>query len=211
MKKQFSIVLCIAMIFTMLVTLSGCGAKESEKFVGTWETDIDMTQAINEGFAEDAETADYLKVDSFKISMVFAFNEDGTYKIDINEEAFNNAYNGLVQSFRDGMKAYLEAAAKKEGLNVSADEMLKISGTTMDAIVNEALDKGTLLESFNEMKGEGTFEVKDGSLNLTDKQTNEVSSESYEFVSDSELKLVKPENSDDKDLDAIYPLILKKK
>ena len=50
------------MIFAMLVTLSGCGEKESEKFVGTWETELDMTETINEGFSEDAEMAKYLKV-----------------------------------------------------------------------------------------------------------------------------------------------------
>lgn len=50
------------------------------------------------------------------------------------------------------MKAYLEATAKKEGLEISADEVLKLSGTTMDALVNESLDKNTLMESFQRNK-----------------------------------------------------------
>lgn len=211
MKKQLSIVLCIAMIFAMLATLSGCGEKEKDKFVGTWKTDLDMTEMINEGFSEDADMATYFKFDEFKITMVFTFNEDGTYKSDIDEDAFNTAYDGLVQSFTKGMKDYLEATAKKQGLNLSADEMLKLSGTTMDAAIKESLNKDTLKNSFDEIKGEGTFEAKDGNLILTDSKTNETSSESYEFVSDSELKLVKPANSDGEELNKIYPLILKKK
>ena len=214
MKKHFSITLCIAMIFAMLVTLSGCGEKESEKFVGTWETELDMTETINEGFSEDAEMAKYLKVDDFKLTMVFTFHEDGTYKIDMDEEAFNNTYNGLVQSFKDGMKAYLEAPAKKEGLEISADEVLKLSGTTMDALVNESLDKNTLMESFSGIKTEGKFDAEDGRLYTTDSKTSEINKEeyeSYEFISDSELKLVEPVGSDDEDLNELYPLTLKKK
>ena len=211
MKKQLSIVLCIAMIFAMLVTLSGCGEKEKDKFVGTWKTDLDMTEMINEGFSEDADMATYFKFDEFKITMVFTFNEDLKYKSDIDEDAFNTSYDCLVQSFTKGMKDYLEATAKKQGLNLSADEMLKLSGTTMDAAIKESLNKDTLKNSFDEIKGEGTFEAKDGNLILTDSKTNETSSESYEFVSDSELKLVEPANSDGEELNKIYPLILKKK
>lgn len=59
-----------------------------------------MTETINEGFSEDAEMAKYLKVDDFKLTMVFTFHEDGTYKIDMDEEAFNNTYNGLFSPSR---------------------------------------------------------------------------------------------------------------
>ena len=84
MKKHISMILSVVMAIAMLTMLTGCGS-ETEKFIGTWETTVNLTDTINQQFAEDEEMANYLKADKFELRMLFTFNEDGTHKVSIDK------------------------------------------------------------------------------------------------------------------------------
>ena len=113
------------------------------------------------------------------------------------------------------MKKYLEDTAKASGLNMSIDELLTLSGTTMDALSEELINqiKSSSDTMVKDMELEGKFEVKDGKLynnDNKDEAINEQEYETYEFVNDNELKLLEGFGEDNEEAKELYPVTLKK-
>lgn len=213
MKKTVAIILCISMLCATMAMLSGCG-KEESKFIGSWKADINMAAALNEGFAEAPEMAEYLKVDKFMVVMNFTFNEDGTYSCSMDKDSLMTALEGLKDPLAEGMTAYFKAMFDSEGLDTSVDESLGSLGIDMDSMMDQVLSSVDLDSMEDEMKTEGKYKVKDGKLFTTDSLSSEIDKNKYDvYEFDGEdLKLLEAVGADeDEELMAeMYPLTLKK-
>lgn len=207
MKKNISIVLTIMMLIASFTILSGCG--EKNRFIGNWSATIDMTDMIHEIFSDEPEMEEYVKFDDFEVTMLLTFNEDGTYKMALDEEAFHTSLEELKKSFKDGMKDYVIAMTKEQGIEVSTEDM----NDMLDGLISEAFDEETMRQAFSGAESEGKYEYKDGKLYTTDKDSKIDKNvyETYEFVSDSELRLLESVGEDEEVMDGIYPMTLKKK
>ena len=85
MKKSISLVVSVLVILTLMLSLTGCD--EQKKFVGSWESSVDMTDYINQEMAkEEEELAEYLKIKEFELVLKMTFKDDGTYKASIDEK-----------------------------------------------------------------------------------------------------------------------------
>ena len=127
--KKCGITLSV-LLLTLCLLLSGCGGSDKDKFVGTWSANVDMTDIINDSLAEDPETAEYFTVDNFGMTLLFTFEEDGSYKITADEDAFAKSCDSLIETITEGATKYLEDTAKAEGLDMTADDMLGICGAS---------------------------------------------------------------------------------
>ena len=215
MKKCLSIALCLGLVFTMLFMFTGCN--EQKKFVGKWESEIDMTDFINEGMGLDDEMAEYVAIEDFEIVMQLIFNSDGTYKRTVDENSLEDTLEDAKEDLKDGMMDYFKAYLKESGLNMTVDELLEASEVDLDELVEEALGKKVMDEMVDSMTDEGNFEVKDGKLFMSDGLDYEIDEEVYETyeLNGDELKLIEAVGGDDdedlKDLaDELYPMVFER-
>lgn len=212
MKKLFVRVICLVMILSMVTLVSGCSS-EQDKFVGTWQAEVNMADFFNEGVGEDEEMAEYLSVDEFILVLQMSFADNGTYKMTVNETAAAEALESLKEDLKSGMQKYFESVIAESGLSMSVDEMLSLSGTTMDALLEEALGEELLDEMISEMTSEGNFEAEDGKLYLSDGLEYGVDKNIYETyeISEDEMKWLESVGSEDEEgMDDLYPLTFKK-
>ena len=212
MKKYISIIFSIALVFVMLATLSGCGDKS--KFIGSWEADVDLSDIINEQIKNEPQMAEYIKFNDITIKFKFEFKEDDTCTLSVDKDDFNKTYDKIVNTFTEGVKKYLEAAAEQYGNGMTADDILNASGMDMNALINQAINKDDILNSFEEAEVNGKFKVEDGKLYTS----NDVNSDSdmdnyltYEIINDSEIKLIDSSDDDNEAFKQMLPMTLKKK
>lgn len=215
MKKCLSIALCLGLVLTMLFMFTGCN--EQKKFVGKWESEIDMTDFFNEGMGLDDEMAEYVVIEDFEIVMQLIFNSDGTYKRTVDEDSLEDTLKDAKEDLKDGMMDYFEAYLEDTGLNMSVDELLKASEVDLDELVDEALGEKVLDKMVDDMTDEGNFEVKDGKLFMSDDLDHEIDEDVYETyeLNGDELKLIESVGGDDdedlKDLaDELYPMVFER-
>ena len=210
-KKSIASFLCICLALSMLLACTGCKSSgDAEKFVGEWEANVDMTDMLNNMLTSDpdtAELADYIKVDSYVLTLNFTFNNDGTYKIAIDRDALSTTTDALLATLKTGVMDYFEdmvnEMASAEGVTVEEvldalgvadlEEFLAVSGVDMD----DMFDMDTMLTAFDAVESSGKYTAKDGELRLTS-DSNELDIENYEFTSDTEVKLV--DQTDDGEL-----------
>lgn len=212
MKKMMKRILSLAVVSVMLVLLTACG--EQDKFIGSWEAEVNMAEYIMKSMVEeDAEVAEYFDIEDFTLVLQMTFNSDGTYTKGIDMEAAKEAFAGLQKDFENGVTKYLEDVIKTSGLDMSVEDVLEASGTTLDEMVEESFGSSVLVELAEEMKSGGNFEVKEGKLYLSDGEENTIDENVYETyeISKDELKLLESIGSEDEDdVEELYPLIFKR-
>lgn len=212
-RKSMSLMLCLSLMCALLLACSGCGNKEKDALVGTWETTLDMTDMVNDemkaGLGSDAaEMMKYLTIDDFSIKVSLTFNSDDTYKMSVDEKALEDCVDNVINIFRDGIEKYFEELIAQQGIDMTVDEVLEAMNMgTLDDLIEEAFDRDDLMSSVDDMESSGKFEVKGGVMYLTDKDGTGM--ESYKL--DGNKLTLTGEGVDDSDLEAFYPLVFTKK
>jgi len=96
---------------------------------------------------------------------------------------------------------------------MTVDEMLQMSGTTFDALVEEAFGDAMLNEMISEFETEGKYKVEDGKLYMSEDLDSEIDEEvyeTYEFSGD-EFKLLESFGDEDaEEFKDLYPIVFKK-
>lgn len=220
MKRILSAILVLIMTVSMSVLLSGCG--EKDKFVGSWVAEINMADAVNSQLAEIPQFGDYIKISDFNFRIDYTFNSDSTYTVSADNNDMDTITENLKTDFKNGIAKYFEAIIKAQGYEMTVDEFLSYSGTSLDEFMGKNFDENELTAEFNKIfdsfNTKGTFKAKDGIL-TTIQENDTYTEEYYEFVNDTEVKLkgLVDEESYELDgdelsvMDVIYPMTLKKK
>lgn len=173
-----------------------------------------MTEYINEGMASQEEVAEYIKIDNFTLELKVTYNEDGTYKMYADADAAKAAFDGVKADFTEGMRKYFEDYIESSKINMTVDEVLSLSGTTIEAVVEEALSDDVLNEMVSEMSAEGKYKAQDGKLYMLEVLEYNIDEDEYETyeVSGDEFKLLASVSADgnEDDLSALYPMTFKR-
>ena len=219
MRGSMRKIVSMLLIAVMLLAFVGCGNSKSgdkEKFVGTWNATLDMTDVLNEslreGIAEEDETmADYFSVDKFDFVVEFTFNEDGTYSTTVDEASLNRSSDALKASVKDGLMRYFEDMVAEMDLDMSVEDLLDLSGRSIDALLDEALPTDLFDDVLDEFRLKGNWKAENGKLHTTesvDESIDKNAYELYEFTSNGDIKLSLVDDSEDES--GVFPMILKK-
>lgn len=210
MKKVLAILLSIVMIASICM-LTGC-SDESAKFVGTWEAEIDITDALNQ-MAAETEGMEDLVVNDVTLKMQFIFNEDGTYTAGSTEEYINEFVDNYIAQIEDYLIEMLEKEIESSGLDMTVDEVLALSGTSLDALIEEMKAGVDAEEMIGDMESQGEYKAMAGKLYMSDKEITLVDcidSEiytTYEFDGDT-LTFIDEIGTEDVESDEMSELIL---
>ena len=170
-KRIAALLLALVMVFALCACSDSGSGKDKDKgekktdaelIVGTWETEMSMTDYYGDDMGELEGMEAYFDFDKIKITMTFEFEEDGTYTMSVDgDEAEIKAIlrDGCVKLMNDmleGTGYTIEDAAAEEGM--TADEYI-------DALMEESFGSGDLIDVDDEL---GEYKVKNGKLYLFD-------------------------------------------
>ena len=210
MKKTLSIFLTVLIVLSTLL-LTGCG--EKKKFVGSWTTTLKMADKLNEKFKSDENMAEYVNFTEFDITLIYTFNKNGTYCVSVDEAQTKKSFEVAQKDFEKIVEKYMVASMKAQGFDMTLEEILKLSGTSMEEIIGNSFNDELFEDLTSEIATTGNYKVNDGKLYTTASLSEEISLdeyETYETVSKNEIKLLKLFGKDIDDIEDLYPLVLKK-
>ena len=218
MKNLTRKIVCALMAVTMVFVLFGCGksgADDTEKFIGTWNAKIDMTDLFNENFQQGmGESGDdlsgYFNIDKFELTMVFTFKEDGTYSMTVDKAGLNKTVDDLKDDLKDGLTTYFEDMIAENELGMSLDEVLGYLEISMDELIDASLGSDMIDGLVEAFEAHGKWKAEKGKLYTSESVNDDIDEsgyELYEFTSGG-IKLSEPEGVKD-DL-GVFPMLLTK-
>lgn len=216
MRKNLTIFISVILLLAMALALTGCGATEKEKLVGTWEGVLDLTDIFNEAVAPNLneDLSEFLEFHDVKLTLILTFHEDDTFSMQLDEDALNIAVAGMREDFAASMESYLEQLFAGMGEQMTIDEIMETMGTTMEDLVEENISD-TLIENLaNGFAREGMFKAEDGKLYLSSGLNDEVDSGNYDTYTLKGDTLTFMELISTQEVDAfaasLYPMVFQK-
>ena len=214
-KRIAALLLALVMVFALCACSDSGSGKDKDKgekvekktdaelIVGTWETEMSMTDYYGDDMGELEGMEAYFDFDKIKITMTFEFEEDGTYTMSVDgDEAeikaiLRDGFEKLLNDMLEGTGYTLEDAAAEEGM--TADEYL-------DALMEESFGSGDLIDVDDEL---GEYKVKNGKLYLFDEgdELDEGTYYEYKLKGDKLTHVAEYEDGETTEAsDTIFPL-----
>lgn len=210
MKKWLVLVLCA---FFMFSGLTACAESEPQKedtnnevvenkdlIVGKWETDVDMTETMEEIFASDESMGEFIKISDFKMKFFFTFNNNSLMKLEVDEATLSESFDKFFAGMKESLHDYFEAMIKESELDMTVEELLKKSNLDLDTLVEEMSGAAMDAMKFDEMAYDCYYEVRYNRLYSYDTagERNEEEYIQIEFPDENTLKFVSV-NTEDED------------
>lgn len=178
MKRKIAMLLCLVIVLS--VGLLGCSGG-SDPLVGTWNGTMDLAELLNSALAADAEFGEYLQVSSFALAYNLVFEEDGTYSMTIDDAALDQEMERVKGDLESGLYAYLDDLIAEEGLTLTSDELLNMSGVSMEELMDAALSEEMIDQLLGDLNMEGNFKAEDGKLFLSSGLDSSVDENVYDL------------------------------
>ena len=211
-KRIAALLLALVMVFALCACSDSGSGKDKDKgekktdaelIVGTWETEMSMTDYYGDDMGELEGMEAYFDFDKIKITMTFEFEEDGTYTMSVDGDEveikaiLRDGCVKLINDMLEGTGYTLEDAAAEEGM--TADEYL-------DALMEESFGSGDLIDVDDEL---GEYKVKNGKLYLFDEgdELDEGTYYEYKLKGDKLTLVAEYEDGETTEAsDTIFPL-----
>lgn len=176
--KKVSKLVAMLMVLVMTLSLTACGGNAGKDLIGTWSMSCDLSDMMAEQMG--SEFADFDS--SFVITLKFAFNEDGTCKVYVDEEELG----GTLDTWMNDLIAYAVDMTydmfEEQGIDrETADGMIQEQyGTTMEEVLRQqmegSIDASDLAAS---VEVNGVYEVKGNKLYMS--EGSEINKNEYDL------------------------------
>lgn len=209
MKKRIAILLCFVLVFSLC--LCAC-SNEKDALMGSWKGTMDMAEMVNAGMAEsDPDAAEFMKLDTFNMTFIMTFNEDDTYSLVVDEDALKAEIDAVADQMVQGVLDYMVAMLAEEGMEMTAEEIIAMSGVSLDDLKTEMMANMDLSELATEINTYGKFDVSKGKLFTSDSVDAEADKLVYELYSiEGNTLTIDKGNGADADDDLVYPMTFQK-
>ena len=175
--------LSIAMVLVMILLLTACGPAEKDQLLGTWKTEMDLTELFNESMVAtaDEELREILQVRKFNLTVSLSFYDDDTYVMTVDEEALNATMMAAREDLQAGLEVYLmETVAAAVGFEISLEDILAAAGTSMEELMDDIITPELVEDIVSGINSDGKFKAEDGKLYLSAGRMYEVDVNEYE-------------------------------
>ena len=162
MKK----LLCMIMVLIMMAALiAGCG--EQKKLLGSWEYTLELSDLIRQKLEEVAPEADF-PVGDFAVTAQLTFEKDGTFVVQLDQNELSAAVDALMAQLEDGLMEMLQSQLEEQGLTISVDELLALSGLSQEELteqLRQSFDADGFMEQLSDKAAlKGFYQVKGDKL-----------------------------------------------
>lgn len=210
--KRVSKIVTMLLACVMLFSLVGCGKGNAGKeLYGTWSMDVDLSEELNRQMGEEFADFD----GKLSITLLFDFNEDGSFKMYADKEALKDSFASWMDSFASFSVDIMYAQFEEMGLSrEDADELVQSSyDCTMEEYIRTMMEDAVNIDSMvAEMQTEGIWEAKGDKLYMSEGEKIDVNRFDIFKVSGNTLTLSLPEGAiDESDIPGLsYPYNLHK-
>ena len=206
MKKRIALLLTFVLVLSM--ALCACGAKKSP-VVGTWKTEIDLVETINQKL-DAIGLGEIVHLVSVNLPLVIEFREDGTGSMGVDAEAINATVNKLVADMTVDLEAYFTDLFSSMGLQVDLDAALATFGISMDDLATEA--ESLVQDILAEFTTEFNYKTEDGKLYMSEDLNSQIGDtyKTYELKGKTLTLDVGNDVTNDLLNEILYPMTLKR-
>ena len=174
----------LALVLVLLLMLAGCRPSDAKRMEGKWTAKVDLASAYEDLLArKDATVAAHIQLQDMKVELTMCFEDDGTYRLQVNTKELETAAAVMDKSLRQGMAAYLQAQTGK-----TMDNLLSATSQSVDELMERYFEADLADAMTDSLEAEGTYKVSGGKLILQDKAGNKVFEGKYD-VEENTLKL----------------------
>lgn len=191
-------------------------AEAGKALVGTWEMKCDVADMMRDELGSDFEDFE----SSLEMTILIDFNEDGTFKLYVDESSFVESFNSWLDDFIVyGMEILYEMFEEDNGMSREEidDYIMSYFGVSMEELMREMFAEEMDIDLLvSEMQTTGTYETRYDRLYLVEKY-DKLDEDEYNIftISGNKLTLELPEGADVEDYEILpdlsYPLTLQKR
>ena len=185
-------------------------AASRESLLGSWEGSIDITTYLNEQMAT-AGLGDYFVFSDMTMSVVMTFTEEGETTLAIDKDSVNDLMDSLLEQMKGGMNTMLQDLLDSYQIDMTVDEYLQASGTTLDELLEDSMDTAMSDDLFEELEQEGYYSIEDGLLFIADEKDEKMADDEANpyTIEDGVLTIeVSEENEDAEYASFMFPMVL---
>jgi phage baseplate assembly protein gpV len=185
-------------------------AASRESLLGSWEGSIDITTYLNEQMAT-AGLGDYYVFSDMTMSVVMTFTEEGETTLAIDKDSVNDLMDSLLEQMKGGMNTMLQDLLDSYQIDMTVDEYLQASGTTLDELLEDSMDTAMSDDLFEELEQEGYYSIEDGLLFIADEKDEKMADDEANpyTIEDGVLTIeVSEENEDAEYASFMFPMVL---
>jgi hypothetical protein len=166
--KKIAIVVAALIMFAALFTGCADNRPDSEKIIGTWTGEMDMTKMMNDSFG--TMLGRDFKVDSFKFSMSMTFRKDGTCVQEVDKESVQDAFERIKTPLKEALQ-----------------ELASVIGRNVDELLDSMFSVDEMADNFNNTV---KYKIEDGKLYFSNTGEDEINSETYTTYKFEDGKLI---------------------
>ena len=144
MKKIFALLLALSMVFA----LAACGGGKTCE--GTWNASLNLAELAGDELGDMGEL-----FKDINVAVNLDLNKDKSYVLSIDAAS-------ALPAIREAVKSYLTKVAEEQG--ISLEQLEELSGQTLDAMLDEAMQEANFEELSQTFKG--TYTEEGGKLTL---------------------------------------------
>lgn len=208
MKKRIALLLSFVLVLSLALCACGGdkgGSETKTTIVGTWETDIDMTDMLNEQMVA-AGVGDFITISSFNLTLIMEFNENGTGALRMDEKALEKSFEGLADDMAKGMKSYFAS------MGLDLDELLAAEGMSMDDFIDEMMAEMDVESMGIEFNLEFNYKTEGDKLYISEDIDSEINTDTYNTykLSGNTLTLDAGNEVLEDGMEILFPMTLKR-
>lgn len=160
------------LILILTLSLTACGEKLEDKVAGTWESEIDFSDAIAAGFAETGLDASKLPSEKITATATITLNKDKTCTVAM--EIDTKSFEAYMQSLSGVLVDMVNQMAKDQGVDTATLEQQL--GMSVEEFVNTMmgeLDAEEMLADANATE-EGTWKIEEEKVVISSDGADEI-------------------------------------
>ena len=178
MKRFIAFFLCILLLAAML---AGCKPSQQKQLLGKWKGRADLAMAYETMLAgADPAMTGHIDIQNVTVELTLEFREDGTYTWSANETQLKLGTSNMMDAIGDGLATYLQIET-----GMSIDQLLAISGKTMDRLLDEYFDPNMDQVVAESLCSQGSWSIKNSELTLANEEGFVIFEGDVEIAEDS--------------------------
>ena len=145
------------------------------------------------------------------MSVVMTFTEEGETTLAIDKDSVNDLMDSLLEQMKGGMNTMLQDLLDSYQIDMTVDEYLQASGTTLDELLEDSMDTAMSDDLFEELEQEGYYSIEDGLLFIADEKDEKMADDEANpyTIEDGVLTIeVSEEDEDAEYASFMFPMVL---
>lgn len=206
MKRITGLALCVLLLCAVL-----CGCEEEPSMAGTWQTQIELTHAVNDRVTQvDEEFARYLQFSQLSLTLQLELTQEGSYRFTLEPESFRALEEQLYTQISQAVEQVLTDMLAQQESQLTLEEFLDLVELDQQSITDSILANMELSSLVERLEAEGKYHTEEGKLYLSTVLLSQYVGEGYPYSLEGDtLKIgARVADEDQPFVQVMFPMVL---